>query len=376
MIIRMKVWLIDDEQPCLDEIAWRLKKYSDVEIVGMDTNPLQAIENITENPIDVVFLDIDMPVMDGIEVALRLQERFHGIRVIFVTAYAKYALEAYQVHPLDFLLKPISQIKLDSCIAYLESQFHKSGVHNNLLKIHCFGPFEINSKFEVKWSTHRVRELLLYLIDKRGHSLTKSELLEALFQGKEDKNTIHNLYMTIYRLKILLDSLDPEHKWIRFTENNSLIIESGVCDYIDFMNFSSMNAVITEQNADQAYYLLQQCQGIYLEKESYEWVDESINEVEIEYERIALALAMYLMGACRLQKAEEVLTKLLLRNSLCEEAHTLLLEITLRMEKKAAYVQRYEQYAHIMKKEFHLKPMTCYREQYEQIKLNSNFRTI
>ncbi len=367
----MRVWLIDDEQPCLEEIAWRLKKYSEVEIVGMDTNPLQAIENIKENSIDVVFLDIDMAVMDGIELAIKLQERCQGIRVIFVTAYAKYALEAYQVHPLDFLLKPICQSKLDSCMAYLTSQFkviHKSGTHNNLLKIHCFGPFEINSKSEVKWSTHRVRELLLYLIDKRGHSLTKSELLEALFQGKEDKNTIHNLYMTIYRLKTLLESLDPEHKWIHFTENNSLKIEPGICDYTDFMNFSSMNAVITEENADQAYFLLQQCQGIYLEKESYEWADESINEVEIEYERIALGLGIYLMGACRLQKAEEVLTKLLLRNALCEEAHTLLLEITLRMEKKATYVQRYEQYAYIMKKELHLKPMTYYRDQYEYIK--------
>ena len=367
----MKVWLIDDEQPCLEELAWWLKKYPDLEIVGMDTNPVKAFDNILGNSVDAVFLDIDMPVLNGLELVLKLQERCQGVSVIFVTAHAQYALEAYQVHPLDFLLKPISQAKLESCVAYLRSHrklFHKEESHNDLLKIHCFGTFEIICNTEVKWSTYRVRELLLYLIDKRGHSVTKSELLTVLFNGKEDKNTIHNLYMTIYRLKSLLDTIDPEHKLVRFTDTYSLMIEPGVCDYTDFINFSTMNAVITVENADKAYDVLNLCRGLYLEKESFDWVGESSNEVEIEYERIALGLAIYLMGVGQLQKAEEVLNKILLRNALCEEAYTLLLEITLRLKKLGAFVETYEQYARIMKKELHLKPNTYYRQQYEHLK--------
>ena len=112
----MKIWLIDDEQPCLDELVWLLKEYPDLELAGMDTNPLRALETLSHSPVDALFLDIDMPKLDGLELALRIQEKCPGIIVIFVTAYAQYALEAYKVHPVDFLLKPVKQTRLDDCI--------------------------------------------------------------------------------------------------------------------------------------------------------------------------------------------------------------------------------------------------------------------
>lgn len=367
----MKIWLIDDEQPCLDELHWLLGQYSDLEIAGMETSPQKAMEEMPLNPPDAVFLDIDMPRLDGMELALRIQEQCPGVIIIFVTAHAQYALEAYKAHPLDFLLKPVGKTRLDNCVDHLRKHYallHPYEPARCNLSIRCFGTFELICESPVKWGTRRVKELLLYLIDKNGAPASKSELLGVLFGGQDDKSTVHNLYMTIYRLKSLLDTLDPERKLIRLTEESTLIIAPGVCDYTDFMCFARKNAIITEGNVADAAHALGLYRGMYLEKESFEWAAESANEAETEYERIALELGSCQLTANRLTEAERVLTDLLRRNALCEEAHTLLLDLTLKTGNQEAYWVRYEQYARIMKNELHLKPAARYREQYELLK--------
>lgn len=367
----MRAWLIDDERPCLEELNWLLKQYPDMEVSGMDVDPVQALGTINERHPDAVFLDIDMPKLDGLELALKIQEKIPGVIVIFVTAFAQYALEAYKAHPLDFLLKPVRQARLDDCVAHLRKHhalLHPDRPAKCILTLRCFGAFELSYEKEVKWGTRRVRELLLYLIGKNGSPASKDELLDVMFDGKHDKSTVHNLYMTIYRLKSLLDTLDPARTLLRLTEDNALIIAPGVCDFSDFMRFALENAIVTEKNAAEAEQVLNLYRGQYLEKESFEWMDESISEAEIEYERIALGLAGYYIAAGRLQEAESVLTTLLLRNALCEEAHTLLLDLTLQTGNRSAYLARYEQYARILKRELGVKPDARYREQYERLK--------
>lgn len=371
----MKVWLIDDEQPCLDELAWLLKQYPDLEITGIDTDPGKTLALVTERPPDVVFLDIDMPKIDGLELALRIQELCPGLMVIFVTAHAQYALDAFKAHPLDFLLKPVRQARLDECVSHLRKHYellHPESANRHKLSLCCFGTFELACEIEVKWGTRRVRELLIYLISKNGFPTAKSELLRALFGGHDDKNTVHNLYMTIYRLRSLLDHIDPERRLIRMTEDNALIIAPGVCDFTDFMHFAVKNTVVTEENIVEAARILNLYRGRYLEKESFEWMYENANEAEIEYERIALSLACCHIAAGRLAEAERVLTAQLIHNALCEEAHTLLMNIALQTNSGDAYMRYYEQYAHILKTELHLKPAAHFREQYERLKNSMN----
>lgn len=367
----MKVWLIDDERYCLDELAWMLKQYPDLELEGMDTDPIKALGSIAGHTPDAVFIDIDMPKISGLELALRIQERCPGVIVIFVTAYAQYALEAFKAHPLDFLLKPVRRARLDDCVTYLRKHYallHPERSAQPTLMLRCFGTFELISENEVKWGTRRVKELLLYLIDRKGFQASKPELLGGLFGEQNDKNTVHNLYMTIYRLKSLLYTIDPERKLIKLTEDNALIITPGVCDFTDFMSFARENAVITEKNATRAARMLDLCRGPYLEKEGFEWARESASEVEVEYEGIALGLGSFHIAAGCLSEAERVLTALLLRNALSEEAHTLLLDLALKTGCRDAYLARYEQYARMLKKELGLKPSARYQEQYERLK--------
>ena len=96
---------IDDEPLALGLITGYIKKTSFLELLGEFDNPIDAMEFLEENPVQLLFLDIQMPDLSGIEFANVLDRKF---KVIFTTAYEKFALEGFKVEALDYLLKPIS----------------------------------------------------------------------------------------------------------------------------------------------------------------------------------------------------------------------------------------------------------------------------
>src|SRR5215467_6928872 len=102
----MRALIVDDEPLARRGVALRLKTFGDVEIVGECGDGSSAVERILELSPDVVFLDVQMPGMDGFEVLKALPHKDLPL-VIFMTAYEQHALRAFDVHALDYLLKPV-----------------------------------------------------------------------------------------------------------------------------------------------------------------------------------------------------------------------------------------------------------------------------
>jgi two-component system, LytTR family, response regulator len=113
MNTRLRCLLIDDEPLALDRLERLLASYPDIEILDKVSRPSQAVEKIDSLKPDVVFLDIQMPEMTGFQVLQRIR---HQPVVIFVTAYDRYALEAFEVNSVDYLLKPVERERLDKAI--------------------------------------------------------------------------------------------------------------------------------------------------------------------------------------------------------------------------------------------------------------------
>lgn len=105
--------LADDEAPALDELAFLLRDHPEIEIVGTARNGLEAVERIEELEPDLVFLDVNMPGLDGLGVINKLRAD-GGPMPAFVlcTAYEQYALEAFRLEALDYLLKPVDKDRL------------------------------------------------------------------------------------------------------------------------------------------------------------------------------------------------------------------------------------------------------------------------
>jgi two-component system LytT family response regulator len=113
----MRVIIVDDEALARGVLREYLGAHADVDIVGECANGFEAVKAIAELQPDLVFLDIQMPKLNGFEV-LELAGRAQAPRVIFITAFEQYAIKAFEVHAIDYLLKPFSQQRLDVALAH------------------------------------------------------------------------------------------------------------------------------------------------------------------------------------------------------------------------------------------------------------------
>ena len=113
----MTAVVVDDEQLAREELCYLLQQVGGVDIVGQAANGVEAMSEIDRATPDVVFLDVQMPGLTGLEVARRLAEDGHEPALIFVTAYDRRAVEAFEVNAVDYLLKPVEPARLEQALA-------------------------------------------------------------------------------------------------------------------------------------------------------------------------------------------------------------------------------------------------------------------
>ena len=112
----IKALIVDDEELACRGLELRLQAFDDVEICGQSRNGREVLQHVREQSPDLMFLDVQMPGMDGFDVLRSLAGSEMPI-VIFVTAYDEFALKAFDANALDYLLKPINDQRLGEAVA-------------------------------------------------------------------------------------------------------------------------------------------------------------------------------------------------------------------------------------------------------------------
>ncbi len=116
--------IVDDEQLASDELAWLLKDFPDVEVVATGRNGVEAVDLIEKLEPDLAFLDVQMPGLDGLGVIRKLREHDAVLpRFVLSTAYDQYAVEAFRLEALDYLLKPVDRTRLAETIERARRHF-------------------------------------------------------------------------------------------------------------------------------------------------------------------------------------------------------------------------------------------------------------
>ena len=113
MSTQINTLIVDDEKPARDELAFLLKSFPEVSVVGQGKNGLEAVALIKEHNPDLVFLDVQMPGLDGFGVIQKLMDRKMRLpHIVFATAYESYAVQAFEVNAVDYILKPFDKQRL------------------------------------------------------------------------------------------------------------------------------------------------------------------------------------------------------------------------------------------------------------------------
>lgn len=211
----MKIMLVDDEALVLHQIRRMLSGYSGISVVGSFQNAREAIARMPEIQPDVIFFDIHLPELSGIDAVKLAQEACPGIDIVFVTAYNGYAIQAFELNAVDYLLKPLHQARLDLTIKRLmQRRLHKQEDIRSTepSRVLCFRSLRFqnnNSRSSEipKWRTAKAQELFAYLLHHRGNIVLKETLLELLWPELDMKQAMSQLYTSIYHIRHCLKQM-------------------------------------------------------------------------------------------------------------------------------------------------------------------------
>lgn len=117
----MRVIIVDDEFLAREELKYFIQNYSNLDIIGEFADGIEVLKFIQNNEVDVIFLDINIPSLDGVLLAKSISKFIKKPYIIFITAYKEHAVEAFEVEAFDYILKPYSESRIVSMLKKLES---------------------------------------------------------------------------------------------------------------------------------------------------------------------------------------------------------------------------------------------------------------
>lgn len=194
----MKVICVDDEQPALETFRSKVKGLLDMESLRLFSDCRAALKFAEENRVDVAFLDIEMPNMSGIELARELKKKDCNIRIFFMTAFGQYALEAFGVKALGYIMKPYTK---DEIREALETAALMRSRPQKRVEIETIPNFTVRVDGKRLALGGKKQELLALLVDKGEAGLTTGEGIACLWQDRCADEKTQTLYrVTFYQL--------------------------------------------------------------------------------------------------------------------------------------------------------------------------------
>jgi two-component SAPR family response regulator len=364
----IKAVLVDDERPALRGLEYLLKKYPDISIAGMYTNPLQALAELIQLQPQIVFMDINMPQMRGIDAASKILDLCPNTDIVFITAFDQYAVEAFEIDALDYILKPINAERLKKTLERIMKK--RSIMQENTvrrLQIRCLGRFQVTweNQEPIKLRAEKTKELLAFLLYNQGRDISKEELLDRLWPEDDPEKAIRQLYNGIYYIRKALAGYGVDRALISIGSKYNIMlgpVDSDIGRFYELEKSRHADSLETLEEMEELY------KGDYLESEDYRWAffeRESLGKI---YQQCLLKLSTQYIEKKQFAKAESKLTKVYLKNPYAEIVTELLLKLYLQTGEKSKAVRHFSSYANLIKEDLGIKPNDKLCEIYQLVK--------
>ena len=234
----MKIIAVDDERIALEGLLDMISEASPAAVLNGFEYPEDALAFVEEHECNIAFLDVEMAGMSGVELAEQLKLRNPDINIIFATGFEEYRKEAYDLHASGYLTKPITveKVKRELC------DLRRPIPNRKRMRVQTFGNFEVFIDGNpVSFKYNKTKELLAYLIDRRGALCTLSELQTVLFEDEVN----HESYMKSLR-RDLLETLESAGCGDVITQQRGklgIVPDNLDCDYYNWCDGKRMGIV-------------------------------------------------------------------------------------------------------------------------------------
>ncbi|MDD9148380.1 MULTISPECIES: response regulator [unclassified Sporolactobacillus] len=299
----MNAMVVDDERLACTQLKRMLERTGAFQTIKVYDDPETARADAEKEPVDVAFLDIEMPEISGIDLAEAIQAGNEAVQVVFITAYDEFAIKAFEINAVDYLLKPVTVSRLNKTVDRLLGQA-KAGIHSEKeaadkrqLGIECFGSLKFYRRTEgvktyipVKWRTSKARELYAFFLSEHDRFISKERLTGLLWPDADPAKAQTQLYTTIYQIRKLMNQLPFHHRIVKNDIGYSLVLSGTPIDAEEWEKALNGLEPISAASYEAHIRLFKMYSDHYFGEYGYIWA---------EPERVRLS-RLWMAHACRL----------------------------------------------------------------------------
>lgn len=353
----LRAIIVDDEELSVKRLGNLLSESGEIGDCPAFLDPWEAYEFVKANPIDVAFLDISMPEIDGLKFSGLLHDLDDSISIVFVTGHDEYAVQAFDRSALDYLLKPVTAERLSKTLDRIGKKRRFSAVDPPMTVL-LFNGLKIyrrdRERVPLKLRSPKTEELFAFLLCKG--SVSREEVVDTLWSGLEKDKALKNLNSTLYYIRKALDTGKSE-PFIVAGKHEIGIEESGLrCDLYEFERLLKQVRQSPGKDAD----LFRRAEALYtgdlLKGKSYEWAAEMTRSFERNYIELLEAGARFHIESNESQQALHYFCEILKLDAIREDIHHEAIRLYAELGRKNEAFRQYRMLEDMLEKELGTKP--------------------
>lgn len=273
----IRIAAVDDEYHVLERFERMIAEFKEVELCGLFETADQLLSYLEGHTLDAVFLDIEMPQVNGLELSAQLLERYEHLEIVFVTAYNQYAVEAFEVNAMDYILKPMSQDRLGKIINRLLKTI-KPAKPSVKPFIQCIGDFEVILSTEVlTWKNSKAKEILGFLVQKNGTPVNWEKIADAIWPEYHVEKAHTNFHANMYLLRKRMTEAGISEILDCRRGNYRIVTDKVTCDLYQLETLVKENKVKRKEDLELVKQLKQKG---YMYASGYTWAQPKAAELE------------------------------------------------------------------------------------------------
>lgn len=299
----MRAIIVDDEPLVLQRLEKMLKELQIFKDIAC-FNDYESLNFYNKrHTIDVAFLDIEMPEKNGIMLARELQSKHKNLKIVFITGHDRYAVEAFEIYALDYIMKPITRERLNNTIQRLMKNMTIEKTNSSTIEtsiLNCLGElhyvdYKKNKKIPLeKWRTKKVKELFLFLVHNRNKVINRDTLIELLWSNIDLEQARVNLHSTIYQIRRTILAYEMNINITRVNGGYKLDLQNILIDVDLFeQTAATLPKEICSDTLDKYISFLSLYTGDYLINMDYWWSEGERTRLQNLYFQHAFFLIQF-----------------------------------------------------------------------------------
>lgn len=277
----IKSIVIDDEPFKHKNIGSTLKNIPKLDILSEFTSPYEGLVEVLDTLPDVVFLETEMKELNGIELANIIKLKKPEIQIVYITKNESYALDAYKIGVLDYLLKPVKTARLNITLARLNKHTSIS-IKDYKKTIGTFGELHFKDTdnsiiTNVRWRTRKTEELFAYLLHNQNRSVQTEFLVEMLWPHVDFEKGMTLLYSAIYQIRKKMKKINFDIKIVNKNNSYMLKLNDVHLDILDWELEMDILPTLSKDTLHEHLQIIKMYKGDYLGKNYYTWAEERKN---------------------------------------------------------------------------------------------------